>query len=146
MAASTLASGKEKTPSACPSGREHLLTQEPMVRNRLARANGQQQGRERLLGRKEAAGSPMCRLNAPEERRGCVSCTGAPQRMGVVWLSLSCPVPWLQAQKGGAGLRLVHRHTSGQCACSETDVLSQLSGHLGWLLPPSWGYPRSSAL
>lgn len=39
VAASTLASGKEKTPQPAPVEEgAPLLTQEPMVRNRLARA------------------------------------------------------------------------------------------------------------
>lgn len=35
----------------------------------------------------------------------------APQRMGVVWLSLSYPVPWLQTQRGDT-------KAQGLCGCS----------------------------
>lgn len=39
--------------------------------------NGQQQGCERLLGRKEAAGAPCTRLNAPEDAVGVYPVLGA---------------------------------------------------------------------
>lgn len=60
----------------------------------------------------------------------------APQRMGVVWLSLSYPVPWLQARRGQSKARA---GPQAPCGTVQQKECFQSSPDKSWVLPPCTG-------
>lgn len=63
----------------------------------------------------------------------------APQRMGVVWLSLSYPVPWLQTQRREKRLRVAHSRHLEMLICSQEGMIVftvHRTKIVGFCLPP----------
>ena len=102
---------KGEDPPACPSGRGgSLLTQEPMVRDRLARAKRPAARTWEAVGKERGSRGPVYSPECPWRRRGCVSGTG--RHRGWVWCGCHSRTPCrgCKHREGRTRLRLLHRH------------------------------------
>lgn len=99
-ATSKLASGEEEAPNLPQwKRRGSLLSQEPTIRNRLTRAKRPSARKWKTVGKERGIWGPCILTWMPLKTPWVCILYWAPQRMGVVWLSLSYPVPWLQTQR-----------------------------------------------
>lgn len=97
------------------------------------------------MGRKEAAGAPCTHLNAPEDAVGVYPVLGATEDGRGVVVTLVPRAMAANTEKGeqDSGCFTGIRATR---LCSETNVLSEPSGQLGWPLPPSTGAALEAVL